>query len=123
MGEDTMILKGTKLWFSIFSLHRSPRYWDDPEEFRPERFLGDYNKVRLVCVCVCVCVCVFVCVRGEMIVFTSFVVVGECKDGGRGFFSHCTYLHAITLTHRMPFCRFRAGAGRALASGLPRVRP
>jgi cytochrome P450 len=20
------------------------KYWDDPEEFRPERFLGDYNR-------------------------------------------------------------------------------
>ena len=24
------------------------QYWEDPDEFRPERFLGDYNKDAFV---------------------------------------------------------------------------
>ena len=26
------------------SLHHNPRYWEDPDEFRPARFLGPYNR-------------------------------------------------------------------------------
>lgn len=30
---------GTDLFVSVYNLHRSPYYWDKPEEFEPERFL------------------------------------------------------------------------------------
>ncbi|KAG8843500.1 hypothetical protein FRB91_003314 [Serendipita sp. 411] len=26
------------------ALHYNPKYWKDPHEFRPERFMGDYNR-------------------------------------------------------------------------------
>jgi len=28
----------------ISAIHHNPKYWPDPYEFRPSRFLGDYNK-------------------------------------------------------------------------------
>ncbi|CAI7900224.1 unnamed protein product, partial [Closterium sp. NIES-53] len=31
--------KGTDLFVSVFNINRSPHYWENPEEFRPERFL------------------------------------------------------------------------------------
>ncbi|GJP50872.1 hypothetical protein CLOM_g10026 [Closterium sp. NIES-68] len=31
--------KGTDLFVSVFNINRSPHYWEQPEEFRPERFL------------------------------------------------------------------------------------
>lgn len=33
------IPKGTDLFVSIYNLHRSPYFWDEPEKFNPERFL------------------------------------------------------------------------------------
>ena len=33
--------KGTVVTFAIYSLHRNPRYWSDPEKFMPERFLSE----------------------------------------------------------------------------------
>lgn len=36
--------QGTDIMFNIPALHNNPKYWDEPETFRPERFLGDYNR-------------------------------------------------------------------------------
>lgn len=32
---------GTAVWASIYLAHRRPEVWDEPGEFRPERFLGE----------------------------------------------------------------------------------
>ncbi len=34
----------TALILFVFGLHRNPAVWDDPDEFRPERFL--HRKVK-----------------------------------------------------------------------------
>nr|QNS29957.1 cytochrome P450 [Nothapodytes nimmoniana] len=39
------IPKGTRLFVNVWKLHRDPRVWTDPEEFRPERFLSDHADV------------------------------------------------------------------------------
>ena len=40
-----MILpKGSTLLFSVYEIHRHPDFWDDPEDFIPERFLDENTK-------------------------------------------------------------------------------
>ncbi|XP_038202455.1 cytochrome P450 3A31-like isoform X8 [Arvicola amphibius] len=36
--DGVFIPKGSLVMIPIFSLHRDPQYWPEPEEFRPERF-------------------------------------------------------------------------------------
>jgi cytochrome P450 len=36
--------KGTQIWMSQWILHRDPRYFDDPESFRPERWADGLAK-------------------------------------------------------------------------------
>ena len=47
--EDDFLLghnikKGTLIGVSFYELHRNPKYWENPEEFNPERFLGEQKK-------------------------------------------------------------------------------
>lgn len=35
------IPKGVDIFISVYNLHRSPYFWDNPEEFEPERFLQE----------------------------------------------------------------------------------
>ena len=39
------IPKGAKVFLNAWAMHRDPQLWDNPNEFQPERFLGDANKL------------------------------------------------------------------------------
>ncbi|XP_059637760.1 cytochrome P450 CYP82D47-like [Cornus florida] len=39
------IPKGTRLLVNLWKIHRDPRVWSDPNEFRPERFLTSHKDV------------------------------------------------------------------------------
>ncbi|GLT61485.1 hypothetical protein SLA2020_341880 [Shorea laevis] len=42
------IPRGTKVFLNVWAMHRDPQYWDNPSEFRPERFiLNDANGKKL----------------------------------------------------------------------------
>ncbi|XP_077212098.1 labd-13Z-ene-9,15,16-triol synthase, chloroplastic-like [Tasmannia lanceolata] len=38
------IPQDTKVMLNVWAIHRDPEIWDNPLEFKPERFLGDYGK-------------------------------------------------------------------------------
>lgn len=38
------IKEKTLIGVSFYALHRNPKYWENPEEFNPERFMGDRKK-------------------------------------------------------------------------------
>lgn len=46
--DDTIgqfhIQKGTLAAVSFYELHRNPKYWENPNDFNPERFLGEQKK-------------------------------------------------------------------------------
>jgi cytochrome P450 len=42
--EDTVIPKGTTVIVFIYGAHRSPKYWERPESFDPERFSAANKK-------------------------------------------------------------------------------
>ncbi|MCI9846792.1 cytochrome P450 [Flavobacterium pectinovorum] len=44
---DFNIKKGTLIGVSFYELHRNPKYWENPNEFIPERFLGEQKKKSL----------------------------------------------------------------------------
>ncbi|CAD5123236.1 DgyrCDS11594 [Dimorphilus gyrociliatus] len=39
------IKKGSQIWLNIWGLHHDETIWGDPENFRPERFLDDNDRV------------------------------------------------------------------------------
>ncbi|GHJ86552.1 hypothetical protein NliqN6_2954 [Naganishia liquefaciens] len=43
-GRRVFVPKGTQCGIDTVGLHRHPRHWKDPDSFRPERFLQDYNR-------------------------------------------------------------------------------
>ncbi|UWY29867.1 cytochrome P450 [Flavobacterium sp. TR2] len=38
------IKKGTLIGVSFYELHRNPKYWNNPDKFDPDRFLGEQKK-------------------------------------------------------------------------------
>ena len=51
VADDTIasyhIKKETLIGISFYELHRNPKYWKNPLEFNPERFLGEQKKQSL----------------------------------------------------------------------------
>lgn len=39
--EGYLLKSGAQLQTGIIALHRNPKYWSDPDSFKPERFLGE----------------------------------------------------------------------------------
>ena len=39
--KDVKINKGDALFFPVYSIHRNEQLWDEPDQYRPERFMGD----------------------------------------------------------------------------------
>lgn len=40
-----LIPKGSSIIAHLYACHMSPEHWDEPEEFRPERFINDEGKL------------------------------------------------------------------------------
>lgn len=44
-GKKPLVInKGTIIWIPLYAIHLDEKYYDDPEEFRPERFLDGNNN-------------------------------------------------------------------------------
>ncbi|XP_070152267.1 cytochrome P450 9e2-like [Polyergus mexicanus] len=43
------IKKGEGIWIPVYGLHQDPQYFEEPEKFDPERFLGERKKESLNC--------------------------------------------------------------------------
>ncbi|KAF9267532.1 cytochrome P450 [Marasmius fiardii PR-910] len=46
--KSVPVPKGTNVIFHATGVHYNPRYWKDPHEFLPERFLGDWSRDAFV---------------------------------------------------------------------------
>ncbi|KAL6425639.1 hypothetical protein ACFW04_009634 [Cataglyphis niger] len=43
------IKKGDSIWIPVYAFHHDPQYFEEPEKFDPERFLGERKKESLNC--------------------------------------------------------------------------
>lgn len=44
--KRAIFLQDTIVLFDFHSVHNDEAYWDHPREFRPQRFLDEYNQFR-----------------------------------------------------------------------------
>ncbi|KAG8678011.1 hypothetical protein FRC08_018127 [Ceratobasidium sp. 394] len=45
--ENLFVPANSYIFISMVGIHYNPKYWPEPEEFRPARFSGAYNKDAL----------------------------------------------------------------------------
>lgn len=43
IDKPVKMLRGSDIFIAVYNLHRSPKYWDQPDKFDPERFLRPFN--------------------------------------------------------------------------------
>lgn len=41
------IPQGSSVVALLYACHMSPKYWDEPEEFRPERFINEHGRLTV----------------------------------------------------------------------------
>ncbi|XP_037946634.1 cytochrome P450 4p1-like [Teleopsis dalmanni] len=46
LSNNLILPAGTQIELHIFDVHRNPKYWNDPDEFQPERFLPENSENR-----------------------------------------------------------------------------
>ncbi|XP_017066114.1 cytochrome P450 4p1 [Drosophila eugracilis] len=46
LANGLILPKGSQITIHVFDIHRNTKYWDSPEEFRPERFLPENVQNR-----------------------------------------------------------------------------
>ncbi|XP_041563184.1 cytochrome P450 4p1 [Drosophila elegans] len=46
LANGLILPKGSQITIHVFDIHRNAKYWDSPEEFRPERFLPENSQNR-----------------------------------------------------------------------------
>ncbi|KOC61113.1 Cytochrome P450 9e2 [Habropoda laboriosa] len=44
-GKPFVVQPGTNIWLPVYSIHRDPKYYENPDKFDPERFLVDGKKI------------------------------------------------------------------------------
>jgi cytochrome P450 len=45
-GFQTKIMRGTDLFLALYNVHRSEEFWENPDEFDPERFLRPFTNEK-----------------------------------------------------------------------------
>lgn len=43
-AEETAVMRGTDIFINVYSLHRSPELWKDPNVFNPDRWLEPFSN-------------------------------------------------------------------------------